>query len=326
MFQEYYVLHQLSSKTPFDISWIGSFSTFILFTGAFPAGLLVDKIGPTIPLIFGSILLLLGVFMTSLCKEYWQFFLAQALLMGLGFSFVLCPALATISKFFKKNRALAMGITIAGSSTGGVVWPILLNNLLNSTNLGFGWTLRIVGFVMMPLLAMSILTIRHPRPEVAQATPSVQEMAEATAEEPVAAGTEEKKQDAAPERPIYKNPNFVLLCSGLGLLYLGFFGPFFFVSSYALSLGESSSFSFYLISILNGASFVGRILPGFLADRYGSWNLLIISSLLSALVAFCWTAATGVAGIVVWSLAYGFASGVSLFSSGTNNSANRLMD
>lgn len=306
VFQEYYKANQLHEKSEFDISWLGSFSSFVLFAGAVPAGILVDKIGPLLPMTAGSICLLLGIFMTSLCNEYWQFFLAQALLLGLGFSFVLTPAVATIPRYWKKNRALAMGITIAGSSTGGVIWPIALNNLLNHTSIGFGWTLRIIGFVMVPLLSASCLTVRPPLLAPKDST-SIEKMAEAGAQ---SAATPEKS-DAKTGSQLIKNPTFLILCAGLGTLYLGFFGPFFYVSSYSVNLGQSSSFSFYLISILNSASFVGRVLPGFLADRYGPWNLLIISASLSALVGFCWTAATSVAGVVVWSLAYGFASGVS---------------
>ncbi|KAM3518026.1 hypothetical protein MY4038_010201, partial [Beauveria bassiana] len=47
VFQDYYESHQLSNHSSFDISWIGSFSTFALFSGAPIAGILVDRVGPT---------------------------------------------------------------------------------------------------------------------------------------------------------------------------------------------------------------------------------------------------------------------------------------
>lgn len=305
VFQEYYLHHQLASSSPFAISWLGSFTTFVLFVFAIPSGILVDRYGPTFPLLGGSIAILLGVFMTSLCGAYWEFFLAQAALLGVGFSFVLTPAVAVVPRYFKKNRALGMGLTVAGSSMGGIVWPIMLNNLLNSTSIGFGWTLRIVGCTMLPLLVLVCLAIRLPLAPIAT------EDAEAAGNVAgIPQEDKEKKED--PKLPMLKNPSFVLLCVGLAVVYLGFFGPFFYVSSYSVSLGQSSSFSFYLLSILNGASLVGRILPGIIADKYGAWNLLIISALSSAVVGFCWTAATSVAGVVVWSMAYGFVSGVSI--------------
>jgi hypothetical protein len=39
-------------------------------------------------LIAGTVVLNLSVFMTSLCKEYWQFILAQGLLQGVGIGLV----------------------------------------------------------------------------------------------------------------------------------------------------------------------------------------------------------------------------------------------
>lgn len=48
LFLEYYHKHQLRDKSEFDIAWIGSFATFMLFAGGAPAGLLIDKIGPTV--------------------------------------------------------------------------------------------------------------------------------------------------------------------------------------------------------------------------------------------------------------------------------------
>lgn len=48
VFQEHYRTHQLKNYSDFDISWIGSFSTFALFGGAPLAGVLVDRMGPTV--------------------------------------------------------------------------------------------------------------------------------------------------------------------------------------------------------------------------------------------------------------------------------------
>ncbi len=73
----------------------------------------------------------------------------------------------------------------------------------------------------------------------------------------------------------------------------------------------SRSLAFYLVAAINAASTFGRVLPGFLADRYGRFNLLILSAFTGGIVAFCWTSATSQAGLIIWSLAYGFSSGVS---------------
>lgn len=47
-------------------------------------GRLCDTYGPRWLLLGGSVSYLLSLFMTALCTEYWQFFLAQGVLTGLG--------------------------------------------------------------------------------------------------------------------------------------------------------------------------------------------------------------------------------------------------
>ena len=51
---------------------------FVMFMAAAPAGMLVDRIGPTPLLAAGNVGVIVAIFMTSLYHEYYQFFLAQA--------------------------------------------------------------------------------------------------------------------------------------------------------------------------------------------------------------------------------------------------------
>lgn len=64
--------------------------------------------------------------------------------------------------------------------------------------------------------------------------------------------------------------------------------------------------------MLNGASLFGRVIGGILADNYGRFNVCIVFTILSGVVCLCWTKATSVGGLVVFAVAYGFASGVSI--------------
>ncbi|KAI5359704.1 Putative major facilitator superfamily, MFS transporter superfamily [Septoria linicola] len=306
VFQQYYTAHYLPTYSNFQISWIGSVATFVLFACAPAAGLLADKYGPSLPILIGSILEIIAIFMVSLCRRYYQFFLAQAVLLGVGMSFIAIATSTIVPLYFKRNRALAQGISIGGSSLGGILWPIALDQMLNKDDVSFGWTMRIIGFVMIPLLVMVLIFVRKPAVPTSTTVDTVE-----NASEP------EKKnaEETTPKKTIpstLKQPPFILLCLGLAIAYLGFFAPIFYISVYATSLGFSEGFAFYLISILNGASLFGRILPGFIADRYGHFNILVLASVSSGLVVFCWTTATSIPGLVIWTIAYGFTSGAIL--------------
>ena len=255
-----------------------------MFGFTFLVGYLNDKYGPRILLVVGSTIMIFALFMTSLCHTYWQLFLAQGFLFGMGLSFVILPAFATVPHYFAKSRAFAMGITVSGSSLGGVIRPIALKNLLYKV--GFGWGVRIAAFIMLPILAAACLSIRKP------------------AQKPGA-----QKAKPKPDLSIIKHPVLILLALGLFFIYLGLFSPFFYITSWTVSLGLNANLAFYMISIVNAASLFGRILPGFMADKLGAYNMMILCAAFSGIVCCCWTEAKSVGGIVVLSLAYGFSSG-----------------
>ena len=226
--------------------------------------------------------------------------------MGVSMSFLTIPSMTTVARHFSKHRGLATGFTIAGSSTGGLIWPIMLDRLLNHDRVSFGWTVRIVGFVMLPPVALATLLVRPPVAANGKAEDSIEKAATGSS-----ADDKKKLGKKKTDLSIAKNRTYILFVIGAAIYNLAMFSPFFFLTSYAASIGMSTSLSFYLLSILNGASLFGRIIVGSLADRFGAFNLMAVVAIVSAIIAFCWTTATSVGGLVVWAIAYGFSSGVS---------------
>ena len=68
------------------------------------------------------------------------------------------PALAVMGHWFKRQRAYALGITAAGSSLGGVIYPIMLQHL--EAKVGFQWAVRIAAFVTLTCLSVAVLTMK----------------------------------------------------------------------------------------------------------------------------------------------------------------------
>ncbi|KAG8412741.1 hypothetical protein J3458_013182 [Metarhizium acridum] len=97
--------------------------------------------------------MVVAIMMTSLCTQYYQFMLAQGILGGLA------SAMTGVSHYFHKRRAAALGVTVTGSSLGGVVFPIMLSRMIKS--LGFAWSVRVVGFVILATITIAILTVKE---------------------------------------------------------------------------------------------------------------------------------------------------------------------
>ena len=81
-------------------------------------------------LVIGTLLSLLGLFMTSICTAFWQLVLAQGVAMGIGFGCIYLPAPALVSMHFDKHQSLAMGLSSSGSGIG----MALFQNMDDQTN------------------------------------------------------------------------------------------------------------------------------------------------------------------------------------------------
>ena len=233
-------------------------------------------------IIAGSVLIPLGFMMTSLTHTYWQVMLAQAFLIGLGNGCVFVPSVAILPQYFTTKKALANGVAASGSSIGGIIYPIVFRRLEQSV--GFGWATRTCGFISLVTLWFSVLVMK-PR---------------------VMPKGRRKLVDfsALTEVP------YVLFCVSMFLGFIGFYGPVFYIQSYAIAENlTTQNFAFYLLPILNAASVPGRILPNFLADRVGPLNMLTPCAAITGILAFCWIGIHNLPGIIVFAILYGFFSG-----------------
>lgn len=73
-------------------------------------------------LYIGTFLVVFGMMMTSICKQYWQFILAQGLVVGLGQTTLFLPSVALIPAYFERKRGAALGLAATGSSIGAYLF------------------------------------------------------------------------------------------------------------------------------------------------------------------------------------------------------------
>jgi MFS family permease len=154
----------------------------------------------------GSFLVVFGMMMTSICTAYWQIMLAQAVCMGVGFGCLFVPSVAIVSTYFSTKKAFATGIAAAGSSLGGVVYPIVFHKL--QPQIGAGWATRVLAFIMLATLAVSLSVMR-------------------TRILPV-------QKRALLDIPAFKEKPFIFFTLGMFFGFMGLYIPFFYVQSYAI--------------------------------------------------------------------------------------------
>ena len=168
-----------------------------------------------------------GLMMASLSTKYYQFILSQGICSPIGASIIFYAALSSTSTWFNRRRALAIGIVASGSSLGGVIFPIMVERLVNEV--GFGWTMRISAFLVLGMLVVANLTVRSRIPP--QKKPLI------------------LMEFITP----FGEAAYSLVALASFLFFFGLFLPFTYVILQGQSIGMSVTLAGYLIPILNAA-------------------------------------------------------------------------
>ncbi|KAH9912458.1 major facilitator superfamily domain-containing protein [Fomitopsis serialis] len=281
-FQTYYEQELFPSSSASAISWIGSIQGFLLLLVGSLTGPIFDMGYTRVLMIVGSFLMVFSLMMTSLSTQYYEAFLALGVTFGLGSGCVFVPGVAIVSTYFNKRRGLAVGITTSGSSIGSVVYLSVFHQL--QPRIGFPWTVRVMGFIVLATSAVSIAVMQR------RIAPSGRRRlfdAKAFAELP-----------------------YTLFCIGNAISFMGTYIPFFEAPAFAAARTSASpTLAFYFLAILSAASTLGRLLPNFLADKTGPLTMLAGCATATGILALSWLAVHTVGGFVVFCVLYGLFSG-----------------
>ncbi|GFF59951.1 riboflavin transporter MCH5 [Aspergillus udagawae] len=278
--------NQLKDYSKASIGWIFSLYSFFLYFGSVQVGPAFDAYGLKPLLIPGCIGLIGSIMVLSVAKEYYQFMLGFSVLGGISSSMVFTPSVACLTHWFLRRRALATGIAATAGGFGGIIFPIIIYNL--SETVGFPWAIRILGFICCAFCILCILFLKTRLPPSTNANNNGKINLRALCEMP-----------------------FTLLTIAIILIDFALLIPLTYLPSYAEAHGLPSSLSYQLASILNAASIFGRAVPGYFADRFGRFNVMIITTFVCALFTLTiWMpAASNDAAIIAYAILFGFWSG-----------------
>ncbi|KAH7018602.1 major facilitator superfamily domain-containing protein [Microdochium trichocladiopsis] len=285
VFLQYYQRDLLSTYTASQISWITSVQVFFQVGGGAVWGRIYDSYGPRWLLFIGTPVYCLGLMMLSLSTQYYQILLSQSVVSSIGSGAVFTACLTSTTTWFLKKRGTVFGIVNSGSAVGGVVLPIMLSRLIQS--IGFPWTMRAVGFLFLTLCVGSCLLVKTrtpPKPRPFAITDYTNGLRDTT---------------------------MLLATVGGFLFFWGMFLPLSYIIVQAQDSGISPDLLPYLLPIINAVSLVGRLVLGYLADRIGRFNcMLLVTTFTGTLTLALWIlGSSSTAAIVLYAVAFGLGSG-----------------
>jgi predicted MFS family arabinose efflux permease len=219
--------------------------------------------------------------------EFYQYLLSFGVLGGLSASCLFNPSLAAIGHWFHRRRAFITGLACTAGGLGGIAFPLIV--LYLSPRLGFAWAIRIIALVSLVFLAVACLTLRKRLPNNAAAGASVDLKALA-------------------------DVNFGLTTLGVFLIEFAVFIPYTYIVSYALHSGFESQKAQFLNVLLNVGAVPGRALPGYAADRFGTFNTMCVTAgVCTAFILGLWlTADESELRTTAFTVLFGFWSGAAI--------------
>lgn len=286
IYQTYYEEKFLNTSSNV-LSIIGALQACLTYFFALPSTVIMGYLGPQIVVAVGGLLSCLSFMFLSISNSIWQIFIIQGLMFGMGSGLMYIHSTGTTMQYFDKRKALAVGIITAGSSLAGVYWPIGVRNMIE--RIGFPWANRVIGFIYIPMTIFSACYIKPRLPP-----------------------TKRKPEEnfLRIDFGVLKDWKFQILNVAWFSFMLSLFPGLFFIDLFCLRVGAPRSLQLYSVAIVNAAALVFRIIPGFLADKFGRINLLIPSLLFSGIFPLAlWIPANNTAltasFIVLWASATG---------------------
>ncbi|CAG9950133.1 unnamed protein product [Clonostachys rosea f. rosea IK726] len=287
-FQSYYTSGGLPSASPSTISWIGSLQGFLTTALGTFSGRLLDAgfFRPTFAV--GAALQLAGIFAMSASDnpQYWQLLITQGILTGIGGGILFTPTLGLVATWFGRRRGFAIGLATLGNSTGGILYPVIVRQLL--PKIGFAWTARVLGLVNLICYAIALVLMRS------ASLPADLELS--------SIGVPSKSRST--------------FSTSLGCFYSSGRATICFTMAFSIIssitghvLGLSYSEASFLIMVINGAGLPARVLMPMLADKIGALNVITMCTLSISVIVFCWFAVSNVPGFYVFTAFCGLVSG-----------------
>lgn len=231
-------------------------------------GYLMDRISLRKLMVYGGASLAAGYFALSLTTSFSQVLVIFGALIAPA-AVLLGPVAATVllARWFALRRGRAVGIAIAGISAGGVIFPLIIQSLLDA----YQWreALQLLSAVLLVwTVPAALMAINYPADRGllidGAATPPDQARAEMA-------------KPTISARQILSDPAFWMLALTVSIVTAGMKGMITNLAPLAMDIGIKASDAAPLVSIFAACSFIAKMNFAALSDKLGPRPLMFIA-------------------------------------------------
>ena len=266
-------------------------------------GYLVDRFAPRPMMIVGSIL-----FVGVLLAYRYITTLDQMRMIYVGFSVALAlngilPSMVITSRWFKRYRGVAVGILLMASSFGGAIMPLIVGPIIEDE----GWRTALITMASLGLVMMVLPCVFMLRNDPSEKN-TVLDGDVAAAEEAAAEVEAKGLVSGISLAEVMKTPMFYLLAFSTGVMWFCISGV---IQHQSIYLGSDLSLPgarlAQVFSLFFASSVVGKVLFGWLSDRYSKVNIMLLATvnLTVGLVVFRMVDGDSFFSILLYAVVYG---------------------
>ena len=260
--------------------------------GSFLWGALSDRFGTRVVVLSGGLLLGAGAVTASRAGSLGQFQIFFGVLVGLAAGSFYTPLTATTTRWFTKNRSLAVALVSAGLSLGSTIMGPLARWMTTS----YDWrtAMLVIGDLAWLLIIPAALLVREPAASRPGAASAGGEGGEFTVGQAL------------------RTPQFAAIALTNFACCAAHSGPIFHMVTHAIDQGIPVMAATTVLSVAGLASLSGRIICGLMADRIGAKRMLLIGLALQAVSVSLYVFTHDLAAFYAVAVMFGFAYGGSM--------------
>ena len=251
-------------------------------------GILMDKYGPRIVMPVGAGILALGMGLSSLINELWQYYLLQGVMVGVGISSLGISGHAYfLHNWFVRKRGIAFGIAFSGAGIGqALIVPWAQKIILDA---GWRHALVVLGvLIAVTLIPLNALLQRH-KPQYMGLLPDGDLEPAEDEEEPPKNLTIVDEDWASVDWTLskaVKTARFWLIFAAFSLVHVGWYIITVHQVAHIIDVGYSKMLAAFIVGWSGLGMVVGGIILGHVSDRIGReqiWSIGCAGFLLGAL-------------------------------------------
>lgn len=253
-------------------------------------GFLSDRLGARKIILAGVIWTGLGFILLSFVQSLWSFYVLFVFL-SIGFSFCMpVPGYSAVANWFIKKRSTALGVVSAAAGAGGFVVPVIAWLIRQ-----YDWrvALIVLGLAMWIIGIPLSFVIRY-RPEPYGYLPDGEEKRPEPARNVALQGKAKTASSAEAEftvRQALKTRSLWLLALVVGISFASVQAVAVHIMPFLDTVGVPRAAASMVVALMAVSSAVGRLIFGWLGDRWDKKYLLALTFLLQTvgLLIFAYT-------------------------------------